>query len=145
MSFRPTAFDILLAGHIHLLKQDLPDSLLQDLLLKEYPTLIAHSDAVYTTAFPEPSVFPTVLSTQPTFSFRSLFPSSAPKYAGPTSHLVGEQERRFALMRRAFYGGTLLIFGAYIYLQRETLYRFIASIERSLPTEDALAEQEEDS
>lgn len=107
-----------MAAHVYLLKQDAPDTLIKDLLEKEYPTLVAHANTVYAKAFPEPFNFTAVVSSQTSFTLRSLFPPSTPTHAGPKSAAVDEQERKFALMRRAFFGGAFLVVGAYTYHQR---------------------------
>ncbi|KAI0086169.1 Tom37 C-terminal domain-containing protein [Irpex rosettiformis] len=119
---RPTTLDILLAAHIYLLEQDQPDNLIKDLLTTEYPRLVAHADIVYQGAFPLPSTFPAIVSPQSSFTLRSLLPSFAPNHSsGPKSVAVQEQERRFAIMRGLFFGGALLVAGAYISQQRDAL------------------------
>ncbi|KAI0688249.1 hypothetical protein BC835DRAFT_1408124 [Cytidiella melzeri] len=115
----PTILDISLAAHIYLLKQDQPDPLIKDLLTKQYPTLVAHADAVQTTAFPDPSIIPTVAAPKTSFTIRSLFPPSGPKHIEPHSVVLQEQERKFALIRHAFFGGAILAVGAYIYHQQD--------------------------
>ena len=116
---RPTTLDVLLAAHIYLLTRDQPDNLIKDLIVNEYPKLTAHADAVYELAFPDPSNFPVVVSSQTTFTLSSLFPQSTPKHpSGPKSAAVLEQERRFAIMRGVFFSGAFLVAGAYIYHQR---------------------------
>lgn len=108
----------MLAAHIYLLKQDQPDPLIRDLLVKEYSSLVAHCDRVYAVAFPESAPPPAVVPHSSAFSLRSLLPASIPKPTGPKSAVLDEQARKFALIRRAFYGGTFIVVGAYIYHQR---------------------------
>jgi len=147
---KPSTLDVLLAAHIYVLKQDQPDMLIAD-LLKDYPTLLAHADLLYRTAFPDSFTFPIVVPSSTGFSLRALMPRSVPKDAlsGPKSSAVEEQERKFARIRYAFFGGALLVAGGYIYWQRFAFIRLAYVLQQAASAvdethEDAAAEEVEE-
>ncbi|KAJ3535183.1 hypothetical protein NM688_g7015 [Phlebia brevispora] len=122
----PTTLDIVLAAHIHLLQQPLPDSLLRDLLAESYPQLLEHAHEVYEYAFnpalPTPPTTPHRLS----FSLSFILPSP-PAFWGfwstdnteETDTSDGAKEvkavrRRFTTYRWGFFAAVLAAFGAYL-------------------------------
>lgn len=87
----------------------------------------------------------------PGFSFRALFPRAPPTQASPQPRALTEQERKFAFIRRAFFGGGFLIATGYIYTQRHAfvhLYnlvqQLVAQARRELEKDAEIDTNEED-
>lgn len=138
---RPTTLDISLAAHVYVLKQEQPDNLIRDLVLNEYPALSAHVDRVYSAAFPDPSEFPVVLPHSTSFSLSALFPKRPPTQATIEPRPLTEQERKFALMRYTFFGGSVLVATSYIYTQRHAFVQLYRLLQQLLALAEARAGQ----
>lgn len=141
---RPSTLDISLAAHVYLLKQDQHDNLIKDLLLNEYPSLIAHADRVYQTAFPDSSASPAIFPHNTGFSLRALLPSAPPTPASPKPRALTEQERKFSLMRRTFFGGGFLIAAGYVFTQRHAFVQFYHFLQQLIALAEAQARQSVD-
>lgn len=114
----PTTLDLVFAAHIHMLRVHQPDMLLANLLSESYHTLLAHCDRVLGKTFRDSTAFPSTVTASRSFSFRSILPhipSPAKEKAKLGSPTWAKQERKFRLMRWAFFGTVGLAFGSYIY------------------------------
>ena len=95
-----------------------PDMLLANLLAESYHTLLTHCDRVFGKAFQNSTAFPKTVASSSGFSLRSIFPRipQPTKETAPlTSPAWAQQERKFKLMRWAFFGTAGLLFGTYVY------------------------------
>ena len=115
----PTILDVVLAAHIHLLHQPMPDTLIKDLLTETYPGLIAHSKSIRQVAFPDPLSFPAAAPHTTSFSFRSIIP--IPRFTRepapvtkPTKPEVAEALRRFKYFRWGFFAIVAMTMGLYL-------------------------------
>lgn len=95
-----------------------PDMLLANLLAESYHTLLTHCDRVFGKAFQNSTAFPKTVASSSGFSLRSIFP----RIPQPTKEKVklsspawAQQERKFKLIRWAFFGTAGLLFGTYGY------------------------------
>ena len=118
----PTVLDVILAAHIHLLHQPVPDTLIKDLLTETYPGLVAHSKSICQVAFPDPLSFPTAAPHTTAFSIMSIIPiprftKAAPvtkTTAKPPKPEVSEAMRRFKLFRWGFFAVVAVTMGLYL-------------------------------
>ncbi|KAH8107016.1 hypothetical protein BXZ70DRAFT_1003899 [Cristinia sonorae] len=116
----PSTFDLVFAAHIHLLSQELPDPSIAHLLKEAYPNLIAHSESLFTLAFPDAASLPPLASSNLTRNILSLLPrwsfSSSSRPREETTDTNTDEEARFARWRWAFYGGAFVVTTSYIWM-----------------------------
>ena len=140
----PTTLDVVFAAHIHCLRAPLPDSHIAELLAESYPLIIAHCDRVLHRAFPDAAAFPRVVTQNSSLSIRSLLPSMSRSSNPSDSTAWRQQERKYKLMRWAFFGTAGLAFCAYLYLVDAVNVGKLVVEQMRIIKERALAEGEEE-
>ncbi|GJE90718.1 glutathione S-transferase family protein [Phanerochaete sordida] len=111
----PTTLDVVFAAHIHLLDANQPDPLFSKLIEESYPSLFAHCNRVFASAFTDG--FPCTATNNTGFSLRSIFPHipAARPHQKLHSPVWDAQERKFRLMRWGFFGGVGVFVASYLY------------------------------
>jgi sorting and assembly machinery component 37 len=114
VSQRPTSLDIIVASHVLLLlNAPFPDSLISDLLIESFSSLVIHSRLILYRAFQSPSTTPPLRHPDAGISWRSLIPR--PKF-GTSRESTSEVDRQFAKMRWGWVGLALLSTVAYLWI-----------------------------
>ncbi|RPD66117.1 hypothetical protein L226DRAFT_609019 [Lentinus tigrinus ALCF2SS1-7] len=119
---RPTTLDVIFAAHTYVLTSiQFPDPLVVSVLKETYPRLVAHCDAVFSSALPDRSLLPAVVQKSWTSSLRYMLPwprTPAPRRASLSmsgSPEANKIEWRYKLWRWGFFGASVLAAAAYLH------------------------------
>ena len=119
---RPTTLDVVFAAHTHvLLSLKFPDPLVVSVLTESYPRIVAHRDAVLSSAIPDRSLLPPVVQKSWTSSLHYILPwprTPAPRRASISASNSPEAKKiewRYRLWRWGFFGASVLAAAAYLH------------------------------